>query len=185
MKLEFLITKQGKSFCLYAGLLDAAHDKVLISISTALIQIPHEENEKTAICSATVKMLDGKSVEREFTGIGDASPSNVAPAMRNCLIRMAETRAKARALRDAVNIGVTAFEELGGDEEPQPFTSRSSAQPPRRVEHRNLQGASRNAAESQMSVLNDMPDNCASCHAPAGKAHAHSCKQSGIGAIAR
>jgi hypothetical protein len=61
----------------------------------------------------------GKGV---FAGIGDAAPSNVNRMIVPHLIRMAETRAKARALRDAVNIGVTAVEELGdfddGGDEP-------------------------------------------------------------------
>src|SRR5205823_6640768 len=52
-----------------------------------------------------------------FSGIGDANPSNVAPAMVTCLLRLAETRAKARAMRDAVNVGVAAFEELGAEED--------------------------------------------------------------------
>jgi hypothetical protein len=47
-----------------------------------------------------------------FTGIGDANPRNVNRNIANHLIRMAETRAKARALRDAFNVGMTAVEEL-------------------------------------------------------------------------
>jgi hypothetical protein len=56
---------------------------------------------------------------RRFSGIGDASPENVSRNIVPHLIRMAETRAKARALRDAVNVGATALEELSdGDDAP-------------------------------------------------------------------
>lgn len=112
MKREFIVERQGRAFCLYAGLLDLAHGQGLKSIRTELIQIPSEANNRVAIAVATV-LLDRDGSERIFQGIGDAAPNNVAPAMQTCLIRMAETRAKARALRDAVNIGVAAFEELG------------------------------------------------------------------------
>lgn len=122
-KKKFLTMRQGKEFILYAGLLDLGHTKGLLSIRTQFHQIPDADNGQTAICTAEVTMEGGKV----FTGIGDASPKNVAPAMQACLIRMAETRAKARALRDAVNIGVAAFEELGddsGDEQAQQSTGK-------------------------------------------------------------
>lgn len=112
MKKEFIVERQGKNFVLYAGLLDMAHSQGLKSITTQLVQVPSEANNRVAICVATV-VIEKDGIERSFTGIGDAAPNNVAPAMQTCLIRMAETRSKARALRDAVNVGVSAFEELG------------------------------------------------------------------------
>ncbi len=115
MKREFIVERQGRAFVLYAGLLDLAHQHGLKSIRTELVQVPNENNKSVAISVATV-ILEKDGLERSFTGIGDAAPNNVAPAMQTCLIRMAETRAKARALRDAVNVGVAAFEELGEED---------------------------------------------------------------------
>jgi len=105
-----MIERNGKAFCLYAGLLDEAHQQGLKQIRTTLLQIPTDENGNVAICQSEVMTEKGV-----FTGLGDAAPQNVARAMQTCLIRMAETRAKARALRDAVNVGVVAIEELDSE----------------------------------------------------------------------
>jgi hypothetical protein len=108
MKREFMIERQGRSFVLYAGLLNEAHQQGLKAIRTHLLQIPSLDNGNTAICFAEVETERGT-----FTGIGDASPDNVARVMSPHIIRMAETRAKARAMRDSINVGVVAVEELG------------------------------------------------------------------------
>jgi predicted amidohydrolase YtcJ len=112
MREEYMIERQGKRFVLYAGLLEEAHSRGLRSIETELLQVPAKENGEVAIVQAVIRTEEGK-----FGGIGDASPQNVNRAIAPHLIRMAETRAKARALRDAINVGVTAFEELGGEED--------------------------------------------------------------------
>jgi hypothetical protein len=112
MREEYMIERQGKRFVLYAGLLEEAHNRGLRSIETELVQVPSKENGEVAIVQAVIRTEEGK-----FGGIGDASPQNVNRAIAPHLIRMAETRAKARALRDAINVGVTAFEELGGPSE--------------------------------------------------------------------
>jgi hypothetical protein len=114
VKKEFIVERDGRSFVLYAGLLDLGHERGLRGITTTLVQVPSELNGMTAIVHATVETEGGT-----FTGLGDASPGNVTRLMAPHLIRMAETRAKARALRDAVNVGVTALEELGDDERPE------------------------------------------------------------------
>jgi hypothetical protein len=112
MREEYMIERQGRRFVLYAGLLDEAHARGLRSIETELLQVPGPENGEVAIARAVVRTEEGK-----FSGIGDASPDNVGKAIRPHIIRMAETRAKARALRDAINVGVAALEELDGEPE--------------------------------------------------------------------
>jgi hypothetical protein len=110
---RYIVERQGKPFVLYAGLLDEAHSQGLKAIRTQLIQAPSVENSNTAICFAEVTTDRGT-----FTGLGDASSENVSRMIAPHMLRMAETRAKARALRDAVNVGITALEELGDDEPP-------------------------------------------------------------------
>jgi hypothetical protein len=100
----------SKEVVTYQGLLSKAHEEGLKYIKTSLIQTPRDENGRVAIARAEVETSRGI-----FQGYGDASPGNVNPFIVPHLIRMAETRAKARALRDAVNVGVVSFEELDGD----------------------------------------------------------------------
>jgi hypothetical protein len=100
----------------YAGLLNLAHEEGLKRIETKPLQLPNDDNEHTAVFSAIVETEKGT-----FISHGDANPENVTERIVPHVIRMAETRAKARALRDAVNIGVVSVEELGleGNGDPQ------------------------------------------------------------------
>ncbi|MDP2728270.1 MAG: hypothetical protein Q8P59_12090, partial [Dehalococcoidia bacterium] len=100
--------------------------------------------------TATVEMENG----RTFSGIGDASPHNVNEMMSNCLIRMAETRAKARALRDAVNMGVVALEELAEATEYAPEGKTTRTGPSRVADSRGAApGRARPATEPQLRAI--------------------------------
>ena len=106
---RFIMTIQGKDFVIYAGLLDLAHQRGLQSMYVEAIQYPTKENGLEAICKATVESKTGEV----FIELGDANPKNTNQKIVNHILRMAATRAKARALRDFTNIGMTCLEELG------------------------------------------------------------------------
>ena len=117
------IVKLGrKEYATWPVVLDEAHKKGLISIKTKLVQVPTKDNDNVAIVKAIVQIIPEKFIEipdgekvkitKEFEAYGDVSPENTVGNISTALIRMAETRAKGRALRDAVNIGLTLEEEL-------------------------------------------------------------------------
>jgi len=144
MREEYMIDRGGRRFVLYAGLLEEAHARGLRSIETELLQVPNAENGEVAIARAVVRMEEGK-----FSGIGDASPGNVGRAIVPHIIRMAETRSKARALRDAINVGVTALEELDG--EPEEFV------PPAREQQREERQAASEPRMPREENKNELP----------------------------
>ena len=109
---RFIVDLKGKQFVTYEGLLDLAHQEGLISIEVELLQVPSKDNGMIAIAKATAKTKD-----KVFMDIGDAGPNSVNSMITPHIIRMASTRAKARALRDLTNIGMTAIEELGDSSE--------------------------------------------------------------------
>ena len=110
---RFIVNLKDKDFVTYEGLLDLAHQEGLISIDVELLQIPSKDNGDIAIVRAVAKTKD-----RTFVDIGDAGPNSVNSMIKPHIIRMASTRAKARALRDLTNIGMTAIEEIIDEEKP-------------------------------------------------------------------
>jgi hypothetical protein len=94
----------GKPFVRYAGLLAMAHERGLQKLEATFVSV----TDALAVAQATATFLDGRC----FVESSDASPENVHFGVRPHFPRLALTRAKARALRDALNIGICAVEEL-------------------------------------------------------------------------
>lgn len=112
MDKKYVVNISGKEHVTFDGLLDEAHARGLTGITVEVVQQPNEGNGWTTICTAMANFNDGRC----FTEIGDANPKNCNSKIAAHSIRMAATRAKARALRDALNIKGCALEELGGDD---------------------------------------------------------------------
>lgn len=123
VKREFILNRQGKDFVLWAGLLDAATDAGLVSLVSEVVVATAE----LAMFKATATFADG----RVFTAHGDATPDNVGKTIVPHFFRMGETRAFARALRNALNIGAASLEEMGDDDAPAaPVATRPRQQAP-------------------------------------------------------
>jgi hypothetical protein len=105
---RFIISIDGHDFVKYQGLLDLGHQKGISQIEVDMVQLPTSENGNFAICKATVVSKNGES----FTDLGDATPQNCSSKVSKHLLRLASTRAIARALRSFTNIGMTCLEEL-------------------------------------------------------------------------
>jgi hypothetical protein len=101
---KWIVTIHGKETIRYQGLLAMAHEQGLVSLSARFTSL----TESLAVATAFAKFKDG----RKFFEAGESTPSNVQAGVRAAWARMALTRAKARVLRDALNIGMVSAEEL-------------------------------------------------------------------------
>jgi hypothetical protein len=109
---QWVLKLKGKDYVLYVGLLDAATKAGLKEVSVKLLQFPDKENGEMAIAEATVVFDDGRC----FTEVGDCSPRSTTPQLAVSSCRLAATRAKGRAFRDALNVAAVMVEELPPDE---------------------------------------------------------------------
>lgn len=104
---RFVEVIDGRDFVRYEGLRHLAHGRIR-RVETELLQAPAPSNGHTAIVRAVVEDTDG----RIWVGIGDAGPENCAAEVAPHRIRVAETRAKGRALRDMLDLDMVMLEEV-------------------------------------------------------------------------
>jgi hypothetical protein len=103
-----IVHLHGKPFVQYAGLLALAHERGMITLKAHFISVTAE----LALAEAEATFADGKT----YGECADSTPQNVGTKVKAHFPRMALTRAKARCLRDALNIGICTLEEMAEDE---------------------------------------------------------------------
>lgn len=110
-----VVLLKGRPHPLYKGVLRLAIENGLTELSVRLLQAPDEANGGMAICEATAVFSGPDGQVRRFVEIGDADGKNTGAMIAPHRIRMSATRAKGRALRDALGIGEALSEEMGGE----------------------------------------------------------------------
>jgi hypothetical protein len=109
---DLVVNIKGKEHVTYKGLLKLAHKKGLYKFE--ILNEYVAPDMKSAWVKVRAYFKDGKN-NLEFDGIGSSTPDNTNKMTQDHPIELANTRAKGRALRDALNIGVAMLEELKGD----------------------------------------------------------------------
>ena len=104
---QHVVIIQGKAFVKFAGLLQVAHARGLVSLTATWT---HNDAE-LSLAHAVATFADG----RHFEESGDATPANVTRTVAAHFRRVALTRASARCLWLALNIAACAVEELGDE----------------------------------------------------------------------
>jgi hypothetical protein len=111
---KYLVKLSGKLHPTYPGVLEAAMKAGLIGLEAKVEQFPSAENGNLAVCSAVATFAGTDGRDRVFAEVGDCDDGNCGPLIARHKVRMAATRAKGRALRDALGIGVALKEEIDG-----------------------------------------------------------------------
>ena len=124
-KKEFTIKiggAKGKEAVLYNGLLALAHEDERFShVQAYITQYPSKENNNVCFARAEIYGKDGKIIGMEEA---DASPANCGKMTAASFPRMALTRAKGRAFRDFLNVGMVTADEIVEVYEPETATAK-------------------------------------------------------------
>lgn len=107
-----IVNIQGRDHMTYPGLLRMAHEKDP-EFSMEITESFVAADMSRAWCKVRLTTKLGRQV---FDGFGSSTPENTGKMTESHPVEMAHTRAKGRALRDFVNIGVAMAEELKHDD---------------------------------------------------------------------
>jgi hypothetical protein len=113
-----LLLIEGRWYVSHSGLLGLARRNRCAGIHVQPVPAFCDASAQRWAFAATV--YKSKTC-RGFVGYGDADPFNVSPSVHGAELRIAETRAVNRALREAYGIGICSVEESGS------FAGRSAS----------------------------------------------------------
>jgi hypothetical protein len=103
---DYVVTHQGTAYVDYRGLLVEAHRLGVSGIRVRALQLPSPANGQRAVCEARVTAPAG-----EFTALGEAWPGSAARGDATTLLLLAQLRARARALCEALNLRLVPIED--------------------------------------------------------------------------